>query len=436
MTFASSPAWQRVPAPAPESSALGRLVRRWLNLGIDEKTERSLVKNVQVMNALGSLVLVSHVATLPLTFFYFEVARPALFVCLLMMALTSVALLLNARRRYFAAAVLGALAAVNNITLYTLLLGTRTNVHFLMPAVMIGAFYYFSYRHKRAMFLIVGLSLLAFLGLEVWSIDHPPLLRFPEAAYDVIVVFVDLMFVVTTFGFMLYGYTIYRRSEESLEIERGRSESLLMNILPEAIAVRLKNRERRIADRHDLAAVLFVDIVSFTKLSARITAEQLVTLLDGIFSEFDVLVERAGVEKIKTIGDAYMIAAGLADRTPEPVRALADLALSMMDRSRGLFETGLAAGMDVRIGLSCGPVVAGVIGTKRFAYDLWGDTVNVASRMESHGEPGKIHVTAEVQERLGREYLFEDRGEIKVKGKGPMRTYFLLGKRPQAEPRA
>ncbi|MFM1997970.1 MAG: hypothetical protein RLZZ111_2357 [Planctomycetota bacterium] len=212
-----------------------------------------------------------------------------------------------------------------------------------------------------------------------------------------------------------------------LEREREKSERLLRNILPERIADRLKNGESTIADSFPLVSVLFADLKGFTEFSHHSDPQQLVGLLDEIFSAFDHLAHAHGVEKIKTIGDAYMAVAGLPVPRDDHADAVAAMALGMQAAFRDIMA-GRGLGLEVRIGIHSGPVVAGVIGRHKFTYDLWGDTVNMASRMESHGEPSRIHVSAATRDLLGDRYRFVDRGEITVKGKGTARTFFLLGR--------
>ena len=215
------------------------------------------------------------------------------------------------------------------------------------------------------------------------------------------------------------------RAYSMLNTERDRAEQLLLNVLPEAIANRLKLGQETIADSFGEVTVLFADIVDFTSLSARISPEQLVNMLNQVFSAFDQLAEKYGLEKIKTIGDAYMLVSGLNDPNPNQVEAVADMAPGMQMDLRRLSEiTGID--LKVRIGIDTGPVVAGVIGTKKFIYDLWGDTVNTASRMESQGMAGRIQVTQRLYERLQSKYQFEKRGLIPIKGKGEMMTYLLV----------
>lgn len=215
--------------------------------------------------------------------------------------------------------------------------------------------------------------------------------------------------------------------QEMISREERKSNSLLLNILPASIAERLKSGEKLISDRLPETTVMFIDIVNFTSLASQYSHEELVDLLNRVFSHFDRLVEMYEVEKIKTIGDAYMIVAGAPLPQPDHVRRIADIALHILESLDDL-RAETVPGLSFRIGISTGSVTAGVIGNKKFIYDLWGDTVNMASRMESHGEPNRIHVSDDVYQVLKEMYYFEPRGQIEVKGKGSMPTYFLRGK--------
>ena len=216
--------------------------------------------------------------------------------------------------------------------------------------------------------------------------------------------------------------------EVALRLSQKKSDHLLLNILPAAIVENLKKGQGAAADRFDSATVLFADIVGFTSLAARISPLELVNLLNKIFSKFDQLTEKHDLEKIKTSGDAYMVAGGVPVPKADHAEAIADMALDMQEAIAD-FQTDTGEPFQIRIGINTGPVVAGVIGTKKFIYDLWGDTVNVASRMEAQGLPGYIQVTAAIYELLKDRYLFEERGAIPVKGKGDMIAYWLKGKK-------
>jgi class 3 adenylate cyclase len=233
---------------------------------------------------------------------------------------------------------------------------------------------------------------------------------------------------VATTAYLLLQYFVRAREEE-----HARSERLLLNVLPKPVAARLKREEGIIADAFQDVTVLFADIVDFTPLAERLSAEEVVALLDHVFARWDVLAAEHGVEKIKTIGDAYMVAGGIPLPRDDHAEAIAELALRMRPEVKRLAATaGLE--LEVRIGIDTGPVVAGVIGRAKFIYDLWGDTVNTASRMESHAQPGTIQVTERTHARLRERYELHPRGNIEVKGKGTMTPYLLLGRRSDPAP--
>ena len=225
------------------------------------------------------------------------------------------------------------------------------------------------------------------------------------------------------FGFInVYGTDVTAvRERERLAAE---NERLLLNVLPEPIARRLRQGEPLIADRFEDVTLMFADIVGFTHLSSHLSAHDLVRVLNDVFTVFDELVDRHGLEKVKTIGDAYMVVGGMSDHAVDHAERVAAMALEL-GQSVGAIDTAARHGITFRIGVHAGPVVAGVIGTRKFIYDVWGDTVNVASRMESLGEPGRIQVTSTIVARLQEAFRFESRGSIDVKGKGLTPTWFL-----------
>jgi guanylate cyclase len=222
-----------------------------------------------------------------------------------------------------------------------------------------------------------------------------------------------------------------RDAVAALRVEQAKAESLLLNILPRSIAERLKVETRTIADQFSSASILFADVVDFTPLAERLPPAEVVGVLDHLFTHFDVLAERHELEKIKTIGDCYMVAAGVPSPRPDHAHALARMALDMQAAMRSADAVG-HLGLELRVGINSGPVIAGVIGRKRFLYDLWGDAVNTASRMESAGTPGRIQVTRATYELLRNEFMFEPRGTVAVKGKGDMETWYLVGRRREA----
>ena len=237
---------------------------------------------------------------------------------------------------------------------------------------------------------------------------------------------------VTVAGAVVFGLLaqFVRQREEALaalRVEQDRAESLLLNILPRSIADKLKADTATIADQFAAASILFADVVDFTPLSDRLQPAEVVGILDHLFTHFDLLADRYGVEKIKTIGDCYMVAAGVPTPRADHARVMALMALDMRDAMRSQDAVG-HLGLEIRIGINSGPVVAGVIGRKRFLYDLWGDAVNTASRMESQGTPGQIQVTRATYELLKDEFELEPRGTVPIKGKGDVETWYLVGR--------
>jgi class 3 adenylate cyclase len=221
-------------------------------------------------------------------------------------------------------------------------------------------------------------------------------------------------------------HLLLKLAREKLEQEQQLSERLLLNILPAPIASRLKQGEKAIADNYTEVTVMFADLVNFTTISAKMAPASLISMLNKIFSMFDQLAEARGLEKIKTIGDEYMVVGGLPQPRSDHVEAVADMALEMQ-RKIAIQTDEAGQPLALRIGIATGPVVAGVIGDAKFSYDVWGNTVNIASRMETQGVNGRIQVTEAVYARLRDKYQFEARGVIQVKSKGDMNTYFLTG---------
>lgn len=303
----------------------------------------------------------------------------------------------------------------------------------------VGALLFVGARQAVPWFVIFG-GLVAVSG----AIDPALAARAPDIPNAVVVVFFVLNILgVTTTAYVLLQYFVRARERalvdlahqhQALELEQAKSERLLLNVLPEPVARRLKDQDGIIADASTAVTVLFADIVGFTQLAQRLSPSEVVAVLDGLFARWDALGSQHRVEKIKTIGDAYMVAGGIPVPRPDHAEAIGEMALAMLPEVRRCAaETGLP--LEVRIGIDTGPVIAGVIGRAKFIYDLWGDTVNTASRMESHGLPGTIQVTERTYERLRDHYEFRVRGTIDVKGKGLMTTYLLVGTRP-GEPRS
>ncbi len=263
----------------------------------------------------------------------------------------------------------------------------------------------------------VATTVLALVLSEVVRPDGADLPNAFVRTFDV------LNIVVVSFVAMLLLVTFAR----GRDVAQERVESLLLNVLPAEIAQRLQSDPNSIADHFDEASILFADVVDFTPLSSQLDAREVVGLLDRLFTSFDELVDRYEVEKIKTIGDCYMVAAGVPTHRPDHAHALAGLALEMRECAQNCLVDGPGTDLRLRIGISSGPVVAGVIGRRRFLYDLWGDTVNMASRMESHGTPDEIQITRSTWQLVRDDFVTEPIGLVEVKGKGEVETWRLVG---------
>ncbi|ADI29290.1 adenylate/guanylate cyclase domain-containing protein [Methylotenera versatilis] len=290
----------------------------------------------------------------------------------------------------------------------------------------VGALMILGTRQSTPWFLLfVGLAFIS------WKLNH----YFAGNAMPIPTTLKDAFFLMNITGTasILYGVLRYFQAQKervmiSLELEQARSEKLLLNILPAAIAERLKANDMRIADHYDSVTVMFADLVNFTQISEKMPALQLIDLLSQVFLKFDQLAEKYQVEKIKTIGDAYMVVSGAPIMYTDHVTRIVEMAFDM---KVVLQEVAAKTGIDLnmRIGIHTGPVVAGVIGSTKFSYDLWGDTVNLASRMESTCRPNNIQVTRETQALIKDAYIFSEKADVDVKGKGLVETYFLLARK-------
>jgi class 3 adenylate cyclase len=273
-------------------------------------------------------------------------------------------------------------------------------------------------------------AVIEFVILSRWS-NETPWNGNNDVLYVCNVINIVIALGISVFDTLHYQWIIHQ-TEAQLKKANSKSEKLLANVFPLAILEKLKNKEETIAERFDSASVFFADIMGFTSLSEKLSPVELVDLLDKLFSLFDGLVIKHNVEKIKTIGDAYMVAAGV----PTPIKNHAEqLANFALDFKLCLADFNLKnnQSLRMRIGINSGPIVAGVIGKSRFIYDLWGDCVNTAARMESHGMPEEIHVSEHTYKLLADKFEFENRGIIEIKGKGPMSTFFLRGPMPSVK---
>lgn len=340
---------------------------------------------------------------------------------------------LDSRRRFLTARVVLVLAPAAQITFATWLFSTGAGVQLHFFVLWTALFLLYT---RRERWLSISASVL-WIGLYIWL-----QIQFKEPALDLHTVdgflglgILDLVFAINSItAFGLVGVTIslfyveIRRTENLLQHEYERSQDLLGNILPVSVAEQLLAGDTVLADRSTEATLLFADLVGFTRLAGRLPPTEVVRLLNEVFSRFDSVVERHGLEKIKTIGDEYMLAGGLPLPRPDHAQAVADAALEMLKVIRYMNERS-EHNLELRVGIHTGEVVAGVIGSRKFSYDVWGDTVNTASRMQTHGLRGHIQITEETANRLELEFELARRGTIRVRGKGRMPTWFLLGRK-------
>ncbi len=319
------------------------------------------------------------------------------------------------------------LTAYATITFVSIYIGSGVGLHFYYVVAASLVVLVLGIDHMVIASALAALGAVTVVALETW-VPHNTGVQ-PDWAYKsgfVINVVSVWVFIIATVWFAMRETL---RAEEAMETEYQRSESLLANILPASIAQRLKDPAHNIiADRYDEASILFADIAGYTQRASDTPPTELVRFLDALYTDLDALVDRHGLEKVKTSGDSYMVVSGVPDPRPDHLEALASLALDMAQTVAGLTDP---QGRDVplRIGVASGPVVAGVVGARKFFYDVWGDAVNIAARMESTDVEGRIQVPHNVYQQLKTNFEFEDRGEIEVKGKGTMHTWYLTGRR-------
>ncbi len=296
----------------------------------------------------------------------------------------------------------------------------------------VTAFLLFGERQRLLRYMFAALSALSCLFV-CFAGEVADVMDLPQHVPEMIDMAISVSVMATLLYFVRLYLSLTRLAEDRLAVEHARSERLLLNILPKSISSRLKDDDKAIADGFAEVTVLFADLCGFTELSQRLTPEALVSMLNHVFSAFDDLAAELGLEKIKTIGDCYMVAAGLPVARPDHAEAAARMALGIRTAlSRINQEAGY--GLRLRIGLHTGPVIAGVIGKRKFIYDLWGDTVNTASRMESSGIEQEIQVSRQVYDKLVGKFELEPRGLIKVKGKGELETFMLRRELPTLAP--
>ncbi len=399
-------------------------VSNWLHGGVTARTSALERKYIVLSNTLALLSLVLTLAHVPVFLWLWraDVMLPLVILGAGALGYVAVIVLIRNGRSWEGRVLLHVVSPVL-ICSEAVLLGPAVGVHWYLFLVFIAGLFTFSARQNRTRYFLVIFAAVCFFAVETFQRFQPGLIAFSDFEAHVLAVAVRVGLILGTLSFLGYVAASYDSAEESLEHERQRSDHLLKNILPVPIAEALKENQGTIADAYHSTSVLFADIVGFTPLADRIDPHELVRRLNVLFSRFDELVVEHGLEKIKTIGDAYMVAAGVPVETADHAARLTRFAWAM--RAEVAHNREFGTELELRIGIHSGPVVAGVIGRTRFLYDLWGDTVNTAARMESHGLPGEVQISRATRDLLGPEFVTDFRGMVDIKGKGPMEVYLL-----------
>jgi class 3 adenylate cyclase len=412
------------------SPRVDRLFARLIRIGRDPLLAPSEARYVVLSNIVAMLGVVFTLGFAPVLVISGSPIYPALQVVYALGYLPT--LWLNHRRRHFAAITWLLLGSQLIVASQVLVEGVGFDVQMFFMLHAMLPFLLYPPRHGRAMLALSALAGLDLVAVVALGNRLPHLGPAVPPGHLAIIrpILLGGLFA-TLAACSHYARRATLIAEAALDLAHQRSEDLLLNILPASIAHRLKLRGGTIADGFAGVTVLFGDLVGFTRMSARLPPEQIVGMLNDLFCRFDDVAGSLGLEKIKTIGDCYMVAGGLPDPLPDHAERVAEMALAMQSI---VAEIAARTGepLILRIGIHTGPVVAGVIGKRKFIYDLWGDTVNIASRMESHGIPGAIQLSAASRQLLDGAYQLRHRGTIEVKGKGEMETWLLEGRRRES----
>ncbi len=406
--------------------ALLSIWNRYKNIGIYSGVPAREIRYVKAINGLVLIVSGLLWLQLPIIFNLLPKTKYILASFLIWPALVQLVPLLNHYGKYTAARLLYGFSTVILISMNALQMGAEsTNSVFLIVAI-VGFFIIFPPYEAKWLIINSIFAILALAGLEIFYVYFDRIGTLPDEFIKITRWSSISAMVSMVVGITAYHYSVVNNAEEQLEQEFKRSENLLLNILPKAVAEKLKRGEKNISTQIDQASVMFVDLIGFTELSGKLHHSRVVSILNELFSYFDYIVEKNGLEKIKMIGDAYMLAGGVPEPQNGHMRDMGCCALEILDyiQTQTIQD---AQSLGVRIGIHSGPVIAGVICEKKFAYDLWGDTVNIASRMESHGLPNKIQVSSDFHQHTREIFNYEVREAIEIKGKGMMQTYLLTG---------
>ena len=383
-------------------------------------------KHIVLVNTLSLFIPVFTLFNL-LTLISFGIPPIFLYGSIIYMFLLPISIVLNSNGKLLTARLYLFLLSLAYIFLISLLQGNQTRGHLFFLAEALVVYFVFPSYQRKLVHILVGILLILFSGFSFYHHHLVPLLILPPEKIKIAGLITDIAFAIILIGFSYYIHNTFQKTELYVQLEHEKSEKLLQNILPLSIIKKLRDNPDTIAERFENCTVLFSDIVGFTQMSKSMPAVAVVSLLNEIFSKFDDLAEKHNLEKIKTIGDAYMVVGGLPEPNEKHAENVAQFALEMLDVIREYRQKSNIP-LELRIGINSGAAVAGVIGKKKFIYDLWGDSVNTASRMESHGLPGQIQVSESTYTLIKDLFEFENRGRMEVKGLGLVQSYLLTAK--------
>ncbi|MBP9886367.1 MAG: guanylate cyclase [Leptospiraceae bacterium] len=383
-------------------------------------------KHIVLVNTLSLFIPVFTLFNL-LTLISFGIPPIFLYGSIIYMFLLPISIVLNSNGKLLTARLYLFLLSLAYIFLISLLQGNQTRGHLFFLAEALVVYFVFPSYQRKLVHILVGILLILFSGFSFYHDHLVPLLILPPEKIKIAGLITDIAFAIILIGFSYYIHNTFQKTELYVQLEHEKSEKLLQNILPLSIIKKLRDNPDTIAERFENCTVLFSDIVGFTQMSKSMPAVAVVSLLNEIFSKFDDLAEKHNLEKIKTIGDAYMVVGGLPEPNEKHAENVAQFALEMLDVIREYRQKSNIP-LELRIGINSGAAVAGVIGKKKFIYDLWGDSVNTASRMESHGLPGQIQVSESTYTLIKDLFEFENRGRMEVKGLGLVQSYLLTAK--------
>lgn len=394
------------------------------HVGVKNEYDYADKRRIILTNQIAILaVIIPQLYNLFYYFHDFELLKGPIVVNIAGSLISATVLLLNSHSYHKLAKII--ISVVPNIQIYilTYYLSTASGMHLLH--IMMISFVLFLYSNETKRMIIINALIPVIFYITSFFLFTPE--QSPIVLDADVLQILFILISLTVFALVVVFFALFYReisyTEKLLENEYERSEKLLLNILPDDVIRRLKDNPGTIAEMYPSVTILFADIVGFTEIASKVEPSKLVDALNTIFSKMDILVDRYGLEKIKTIGDAYMVAGGIPVPMQDHTRAMALLALDMLEEIKNHKPFGEP--LNIRIGFHTGPVVAGVIGMRKFSYDIWGDAVNMASRLESHGESGCIHVSSQVYSVLRDDFVFTSRGPVHIKGLGKIETYFL-----------